>query len=603
MMIQALYELAQRERLLEDPDYEEQRVDLIISIDADGKYLSLMANGGSKLGEGRRLKIPRLPTTRTSGIMARLLCDNAKYVLGVEKVGDGRKARPERIAECAALFEQEVRNLADQTTDVAVAAVDRFLRSRGSVLHSLTQDYPFGGEGFTGSEMIAFRFAPTDELVHERVSVRNFFSALRAKQQEGSRHLTCLATGELSPAARLHPLIKGVPAAQPTGAALVSFNAESFVSYGLTDGENAPMSRAVAEGYVTALNYLLQRVQVPTHDGKKTVSRYRQGVSTGDVVTVFWTKEPHPIEEDVMSCFEEGSLVGDSAVSDTSRHNAEDRARQLADAVFKGHAPGRTTMPFYAVTLSGNAARVVVRDWLETTAGQVYENLKRYFIALHIGNQEPALIPLRTLLAALVFKERYLPPSWKGALLRSAFHGDRLPDALLIAALRRIRLPPDKNEKDQLRLRCGVIKALLIQRKSFQEEITVSLNEENHEPAYLCGRLFAVLEQLQFAAIGNAINASIRDRYFGAASMTPALIFPRLLSLSNHHAKKSGRGDLEKLKGRVMAQISDKGFPRLLSVDEQGLFAIGYYHQREARFDVSQRTAKDDVETRSEPNG
>ena len=602
MMIQALYELAQREKLLEDPDYEEQRVDLIISIDADGKYLGLIANGGAKLGEGNRMKIPRLPGTRTSGMMARLLCDNAKYVLGLEKAKDEKAAKPERVAECAALFAQEVRNLASQTEDVAVIAVERFLRSLDSVRSLLIQDYPFGGDGFTGSETIAFRFAPSDELVHRRDSVRNFFSRSREKQQEGIRQLQCLVTGQHAPVSRLHPLIKGVPAAQPTGAALVSFNADAFASYGLKGGENAPMSRAVAEGYVTALNYLLQRVQVPTPDGKKTVSRYRQGVSMGDAVTVFWTKQPHPIEEDVMSCFGEGVLVGDSSATDESRQKAENRARLLSDAIFNGHVPGTATVPFYAVTLSGNAARVVVRDWLETTAEQVYENLKRYFLALHIGHRQPEPIPLRPLLAALVFKERDLPPSWKGALLRAAFFGDRLPDALLIAALQRLRLPPDKYDKDQLRLRCGVIKALLIQRKSFQEEITVSLNEQNHEPAYLCGRLFAILEQLQSAAIKDA-NTTIRERYFGAASMTPALIFPRLLSLSNHHAKKSGRGDLEKLKGRVMAQISDQGFPRLLSMDGQGLFAIGYYHQREARFDGSQRTAKDDAETRSEPTG
>ena len=126
-------------------------------------------------------------------------------------------------------------------------------------------------------------------------------------------------------------------------------------------------------------------------------------------------------------------------------------------------------MPFYAVTLSGNAARVVVRDWLETTAEQVYENLKRYFLALHIGHRQPEPIPLRPLLAALVFKERDLPPSWKGHPC-AAFFGDRLPDALLIAALQPCVCHRTNMTKDQLRLRCGVIKALLIQRKSFREK-------------------------------------------------------------------------------------------------------------------------------------
>lgn len=594
MMIQALYELAQREKLLEDPDYQPQRIDLELSIDAAGNFLSLIPLGS---GKGIQVTVPYWERRQGKRALPHFFCDNATYVFGIPKSAAPKDVSFAKV--CAAAFANEVDRVVTATADDAALAVQRFLGRIDALLPQVQSAHP---EGFGGSENIIFRFQPTGELVHDRDAVRRFFVRQREEHAKQGTQMMCLVTGNHVPVLPTHPAIKGVPGTQQAETSIVSFNNPSAESYGLVQGENAPMSRAVAEGYVTALNYLLQRVQVPTPDGKKTVSRYRQGVSMGDAVTVFWTKQPHPIEEDVMSCFGEGVLVGDASATDESRQKAENRARLLSDAIFNGHVPGTATVPFYAVTLSGNAARVVVRDWLETTAEQVYENLKRYFLALHIGHRQPEPIPLRPLLAALVFKERDLPPSWKGALLRAAFFGDRLPDALLIAALQRLRLPPDKYDKDQLRLRCGVIKALLIQRKSFQEEITVSLNEQNHEPAYLCGRLFAILEQLQSAAIKDA-NTTIRERYFGAASMTPALIFPRLLSLSNHHAKKSGRGDLEKLKGRVMAQISDQGFPRLLSMDGQGLFAIGYYHQREARFDGSQRTAKDDAETRSEPIG
>jgi CRISPR-associated protein Csd1 len=146
----------------------------------------------------------------------------------------------------------------------------------------------------------------------------------------------------------------------------------------------------------------------------------------------------------------------------------------------------------------------------------------------------------------------------------------------------RLRVPPEPKQRHVLHARVALIKAVLL--RTYQKEVTMSLDQECRDPAYLLGRLFAVLERLQAAAL-NDLNATIRDRYFGAASATPATVFPRLLRLSVHHAAKAdGAGWLEKLKGQLIDALPAQQFPNVLGLEQQGLFAVGYYHQREAFF-------------------
>lgn len=570
MMLRALYDLAQRQRLLENPDYETKKVDLYLRIDAQGTFLGLEAPGDA-VGRGQPIEVPRMPI-RTQAIKSGLLFDNAKYVLGVGKAED----KVERLAQCVLAFSSEVTRAADATQDPSVQAVARFMARLPEQRDSIVKRYPFGGPSeWTGSENIAFRVGQDDTPVHQRSAVRSFFSAQRQASVDsdvGGR-MACLVTGEQVIPARLHPAVKRIPKAQTSGAMLVSFNADAFVSQRLAEGANAPISRAAAEGYVTALNWLLERT--PTR-------RYRYGVPIGDdAVMVFWTREESQVTDWLTELLAEGPDA-------KSEQRAMARVvEDIESAPWKGRVPDDEN-PFYAVTLSGHA-RVIVRDWLETTAGQVRRNLGQFLLDLRLG-KNPMDLPLPLLLSSLDTKAGKPPVDLLRHVLRSAFCGDAhpLPRQLLLAALARLRLPAEKNESLLLHRRCSLIKAALLRSPLTKKwEVSVSLDESNRSVPYLLGRLFAVLEQLQEAALGGALNTTIRDRFFGAASTTPGLVFPRLLKLSVHHAAKAeGLGKvLEGTKASIVSGLPAAPLPRLLTPEEQGLFAIGYYHQRDRRFE------------------
>jgi CRISPR-associated protein Csd1 len=324
-------------------------------------------------------------------------------------------------------------------------------------------------------------------------------------------------------------------------------------------------------GYVRALNSLLQR------QGER---RFRSGIPVGDdTVIVFWTRDENETADVLVSLFAPPS--GD-----------EERLRATFEAACKGLAPRDVdATQFYALTLSGNASRVVVRDWLETTAAEVKANVRRYFDDLALdGDGSPLSIGrlLRSLQAspAASGDKRGLPPSLAARLLNAALRGAPFPRELLHKALTRLRVPPREAEwRGTLRARVALIKATL-RRLHPDQEVTMSLDETSSSVPYLLGRLFAAMEKLQGDALGD-VNASLRDRYFGSASATPALVFPRLLRVSAHHASKAEgerRGWAERVKAQIVEQLPAEPFPRTLDLEAQGLFAIGYYHQRQAFF-------------------
>lgn len=553
MMLAALYDLAKREGLLADADYEKHRIDYLIRIDEEGRFLALEPTADAE-GIAAVKLVPRLPK-RAVNITSGFLFDNAKYVLGV-----GKEEKAGRNERCAAAFQERIASLVEATKDDGARAVMRFFERRAKQFPRINSAK---GEEWTGSEWIAFVLdSDGTKLVHERPKVREYWAAQRAASSEVAR-LRCLVTGELSEPARLHDSIKRLPGAQTSGASLVSFNASAFSSYGLDQGANAPVSRAAAEGYVTALNWLLES------DGER---RHRAGVSVGDsAVTVFWTREKTKTADALLSLFAP----------------RKEEPMQVAEAPFRGLEPAEfDASPFYAATLSGNAARVAVRDWFETTVEDVKRNVKQYFADLRLGDDNSRPRPLWALLKSVEAPGRELPPDLGVRFVGAALKGRPFPRELIGASLGRIRLPPEKNDRHLLHDRVALIKAtwLRLHRPRRKKEELVSLDESNPAPPYLLGRLFAVLERLQGVALGD-INATIRDRYFGAASSTPAIVFPRLIRLGVHHAAKADAKWLEKVEGQIIGALPAKQFPAALSLEDQGLFAVGYYHQRERFFE------------------
>lgn len=559
MILAALYDLALREKLIEDPDFEKIPVDFILVLSASGEPVALIPMQDER-GKGQPLLVPFQSKRSGTKTAPFFLVDNSKYVLGLSDKPS------ERDALCLAAFRESIDAAALSTQDEGLLAITRFYARLEQNLDHLFKLRP--KQEWSGNERLAFSWeGDSSGRVHDRPAVKQYWSQRRSESQQNGEAGYCMVTGQKCIPARLHGNIKGVPNSSSTGAALVSFNLAAFETHGLSQGANAPVSPVVADGYVKGLNWLLS----PTDN-----RRHRFGLRLSDDSTiVVWTRQNAP-ELNFFLELLEGA-------------NAKDVLEKL-DSPWKGIEPSDfDETQFYALTLAGNKARVVVRDWMASSLGSVKSNLRRYFEDLEIGNQNDRPFHLRRLVDALrpPGKEGQVPPDLAVRLFHCALKGNPFPRQLLTLALRRLRLP---EENLYLRERCALIKASLIRLN--KRSITVSLDETNLQSPYLLGRLFAVLERLQGTAQSD-LNATIRDRYYGSASSTPALVFCRLLKLSMHHAAKAEEKGLwlERLKGKIMDGLPANKFPSVLNLEDQGLFAVGYYHQREAFF-VKKETAK-----------
>ncbi len=576
MMLRALAALAERKGLLDDPSYAKRKIHLQLRISDDGRALALIPLGEE--GRGDLLDAPVAPK-RSGNIVPAFLVDTAQWVLGLAKRKKGEEPAPTSAAQAARYFEafgHQVRAAAEATHDEGLIAYRMFLErvqanpeaERARVI-AMGRDHEW-----TGDECIAaIRDHDGTTYIHQRAQVREYWARQYIASGAPGEAQRCLVTGRLAVPVRLHANVKGLPKpAKSSGAALVSFNAPAFESHHFEQGANAPVSQHAADGYVRALNSLLER---------QGVRRFRSGLPVGsDGVLVFWTRDENETADVLLSLF--------SPDADT-----DDDLRSVFTAAWKGLAPRDVdTTKFYALTLSGNASRVIVRDWLETTAADVKANIRRYFEDLELEGDD-APIPIRSLLRSLeatpsaTVDKRGLSLVLATRLLHAALRGSPFPRELLHSALSRLRVPRDEREwRGTLRARVSLIKAALL-RFDPAQEVTVSLDETKESVPYLLGRLFAAIEKLQADALGD-INASLRDRYFGSASSTPALVFPRLLRVSMHHASKAEsehRDWAERIKAEIINRLpAEDAFPRTLDLVSQGLFAVGYYHQRQAFF-------------------
>lgn len=589
MMLQALHKLAVRRNLREDPDFTGRKLHFVVVIDAEGTFRGLVPLLDER---GNPLVRPGpIEPTRTVGVVAGFFLDKASYSLGFMRAG----AKPERVRQCQRAFGVEVEAVVTATNDPGALAVQRFLarldEQRAAVLAAAPAraakkaGQPATPWEWTGDEYITFSLQSDDGLpVYERAAVADHWRSIRARQAgedagetaattETNAEGRCIVTGQWGRLTALHAPLQRVPGAQARSR-LVSYNASAFESYGLDATEMAPTSRDGSESYAAALNWLL---------AEASGRRFRAGVPLADdTVCVFWTDGESSLADDLAAWFAP----------------TEEDAVRLAESPWRGVAPAETDMPFYALTIAGNSARVVVRDWYQSTADRIRANVRRWFDDLDlVGATRPPAI--RGLLEALqatpgASKDKHGASGPLAArLFRAAAMGTLFPAELLGMAVRRMRVPPDEHGRERFRAhaRAALIKTALLrlqrERPARNLEVNVSLNEDDDRTAYLLGRLFATLEKLQQVAVNP--NATLRDRFYGAASSTPAVVFPRLLRLSMHHAAKVSGPWPEMVKAKIMAKVTE--FPRVMTLEEQGLFAIGYYHQQQAFF---AKRAKDD---------
>lgn len=583
MILQRLAECY--DRLVGDPiagaslprlGYSGQKVSFCIVLESDGQLHGLQdlrVAAGKRL-EPRLLLLPGETKPTGSGFNPGFLWDNTGYLMG--HVAPNKKA--ERAVESFAEFRDRHLALYDEIDSEAFRAVCNFLRDWEPARNAQYSEQLDELASFFG----VFRIVGEARFVHEDPTVTKYWERVNRKPAEKPGGV-CLATGETAQIARLHePKIKGVFGAQSSGALLVSFNKPAYQSYGKEQSFNAPVSEDVTFRYTNALNYLLQQ-------------RHRR-VQIGDASVVFWAERSSPFEDFVSGLFDDQpSGDGETEVESAERvHQVRLFLKQLQSGQAFGEAVDELDQTrFYVLGLGPNASRLVVRFWIDSSIAEMKDRLSRHLKDLElIGAKEgDAPLSIRRIVQATGrakglgkgYDSESVSPVLSAELSRAVLTGGPYPLSLLTTMVTRIR-----RDGTISHVRVAAIKAVInrtSRKRSEREEVSVALDKERCEPGYLAGRLFAVLEMIQTDALGKDLNATIKDRYFSSASATPAVVFPRLIRLSGYHLAKLEGGhkvNREKLTGEIIAKLDR--FPRFLNIEEQGLFTIGYFHQRQDLF-------------------
>ena len=556
MILQALN--GYYDRLKEDTEsdiplhgFSRQKINFALLLNRDGKLLQILDLRVTKDKKllAKQIIVPE-PFKRTVGIAPNFLWDNTGYVLGADA-----KENSDRAIKMFSEFKKFHHSMGDGFNDEGMVAILSFLDSwKPNDAGSLER-----WDELAGSNVV-FQLDGELGYIHEHPLLQ----ALWLKRLDTTASdvvATCLVSGERASVARLHPDIKGVKGAQAKGASIVSFNLDAFLSYGKTQNYNAPVGESSAFAYTTVLNHLLR-------------SESRQKVFIGDTTTVFWAERASPVEGFLGFVFDPRDDGGD-----------HQEVRLFLEAARDGKRPPSIDpdIIFYVLGLSPNASRLSVRFWNVSTVGDVAERIGLHFADLSIVktfDTDPDYPGMWQLLreTALQRDSKNIAPLLAGAVMRSILTGEAYPQSLLSAIINRIRSDQTINY-----LRASIIKACLTRKNRInntQTEVTMTLDNQSTNTAYRLGRMFAALEKAQKDAVPGA-NTTIRDRYAGSASATPRTVFPQLLRLAQHHIQKSDYGrKTDKLVEEIMEGISE--FPAHLSLEDQGMFWIGYYHQRQA---------------------
>lgn len=585
MILQRLYELAKRENLLNDPAFEELSVPWVILIDEGGKYLGLIdvrgevtipskkKDGEPKRGKdkGKLLKVPRAHGNTATQGFARYFVDTFPRVLPlVVDVNDQKKADASRKT-----FWDQIDQAAEGSDASSLKGLQAFGKRIAEFTDQIRADFEAKEPLLT--DRVTFQFRPDGGCsILEVEAVRSWYSKLFARfstaKQDAGPIGVCQVTGDVGPIPKSHTTkLQGVPDGMSTGVSLISFDKPAFGHYELDGAANASLGYEATDGYLRSLDALLKN-SLPSVKEKGGKSK----LNLGGTAFLYWTK--HAVSTDFID------LLNDPV---------EDPLKQLTKSLHKGKDTTDTldTEPFYMLALSGNAARAIVRGYLETTLPEAKAKVAKWFEDLRIADISKDYsgavndkFPLWQLALATAFDSSAVAPDTGERLLTAALTGGPVSESLLVLCLKRLIAQGSEAFRAN---RLALIKLILIRKGVRVKE---QLDPDERHPAYVYGRLLAVFEQIQYAAMGD-VNANVVDKFYGTMSSAPGMVVGRLQDNARNHLRKL-RGDkpgsavnLEKRLMEVLGLLGASPPPSRQSLQDQGRFALGYYHEKAKRFE------------------
>ncbi len=587
MILQALKEYYDRKAA--DPDsgiaplgWEWKEIPFRVIFDNNGDFIRIeeTSQGDGKQKSFYPFLVPSLGEAKGNGTKSNLFWENLEYMFGIPD--DNVKLEKEgekyihKVNERHSCFIEKLKSIANMAKGIMpYEAALRFAENITPNLVMASNSWEAVKQSKNKTFIMCYkneygRYSPLPDIPE----IKKAIISCQSIPNESSLRVRCLVTGELDELKVLEPDIKGFNA---TGSHLVAVNNKisgsgnggatpSFASFMKEQGANSPIGKKASLAYTTALNTLLSK---DSH----------QKIKVGDATTVFWSEKQTNLEDDFADLFEEPPKNDpDRGIAAVERLLSSVKTGSFSHEIDETH--------FYVLGLAPNSARISVRFWHMGTVAEMERRFADWFENLRIvhGEKEKEHLSLTQLLLSIsLYNKDYqkwkanIPPNLAGAVMRSILEGTPYPATLFSSTLLRI-----KAEHDISYPRAKLIKAFLIHNK--ERKLTVSLDKENINVGYRLGRLFAALEKIQEEA-NPGINATIRDKFYASASSTPNAVFGNLMRLKNHHLAKLSQGRsiyFEKLLGDVIAEIPS--FPSHLSLDDQGMFAIGYYHQRQDFF-------------------
>ena len=579
MILQALtryYEDLRTQGKIDAPGWSPAKISFALYLNENGELTQVVPTmeevpKGKKTVLQPQSKPLPAPVKRASNIASNFLWDNSSYLLGIDQ-----KGKPERSRECfaaAARLHHEILDGVDSPVARAILAFFDTWKVENAAEHPALAGQL---DEITAGGNLLFR---VDEAYPQKdAAICEAWRRYRESSAADAVRMQCLVTGGEDEITAVHPSVKGVRDAQSSGAALVSFNAPAFCSYGHEQNFNAPVGKYAAFAYTAALNHLLA--------DKENVQLI------GDTTVVCWAEGA----EDVYQDFGMAALFGGEKAG-LSDNDLRAALKRLADGLpceDLGIDPNR---PFYILGLAPNAARLSVRFFLRDSFGALMKNINDHYERMEIvrpSYKKFSYLPLWAMLRETVnlnSRDKVPSPAMAGATARAVFSGGRYPASLLEATMLRIRAEQDNAEKRIYKITAGrmaIIKAYYLKNPHEdcpKEVLTVSLNESSTDTAYTLGRLFSVYEAVQQSA-NPGINATIKDKYFNSAAAMPASIFPVLNNLCQKHLRKLASGQRVYYDKQIMALKGALGecYPTRMTLAQQGSFDLGYYHQTQKRY-------------------